>query len=317
MNPASIDYIGVPEKPFTLRAFFRLFPELDLGGKATEMLLKKKTIHIEEAQLRGRFYEIFFTPVKDNEGRVVSGAVILHDITHLKEIDRLKTEFVSIASHQLRTPLTGIKWFTRLLTKDSTENLTARQKDFIRQIHNSTQRMIKLVKDLLDISRIETGRKFNVVKKSIKISSLISNTYNDCLALAKKRKLKLKTKGVKTSRTTVRVDSGKIRQAFNNLVNNAIKYSRIGGKIEIGYQVIRGKEIIFYVEDHGIGIPDLEQNRMFEKFFRASNVKAKETKGSGLGLYISKAIIEAHGGKIWFNSQQNKGTTFYFSLPLK
>ena len=312
MNPASLDFIGLPEKDFTLKNLCELFPEYDILAKAAEMLLRKTTLSIEEAQLRGRFFEIFFTPIRDNNGRVVSGAIVLHDITHLKEIDRLKSEFVSIASHQLRTPLTGIKWFTRLLILDGDKNLTARQKDFIKQIHDSTLRMIKLVKDLLDVSHIETGRKFEIVKNPATIKSLMDNTFEDCEVLGQQRSIKLKAIMESHRNTKLNVDSGKIRQAFNNLVNNAIKYSHHNGRVDMGYRYRPGKDVIFYVKDRGLGIPKSQQSRMFEKFFRADNVKLKETKGSGLGMYIAKAIIEAHEGKIWFESEENKGTTFYF-----
>jgi len=237
------------------------------------------------------------------------------DITKIKQIDKMKSEFVSITSHQLRTPLTGIKWFSELLLKNRAGVLTANQKDYVSQIAESNNRMIKLVDDLLDVSHIETTGKYLFDFQSGDISEIIKKCVADQLNIANNKNLKINLNLSCKSRQIIKMDKEKIRQVIQNLLSNAIKYSKRGGVIKINCKK-EEKAIIFAIKDTGVGIPLHQQNRVFEKFFRADNVISTES-GTGLGLYIAKFIIENHQGKIWFESKSDKGSTFYFSLPIK
>ena len=241
---------------------------------------------------------------------------IIRDMTKAKEIDRIKSEFIAVASHQLRTPLTGIKWYSQLLLADKAAPLTETQKDYMTGIFDSNERMIKLVNDLLDVSHIETGHKFSVVKKNIDIITVIKRVVGSNTICNGICGIKIELDKKMPSRLAVPIDEKKIEQVFINLLNNAVKYSGKGKKIIISASRIGG-EAYFSVKDFGLGIPKRQQHRIFEKFFRADNIATTSQEGTGLGLYIAKSIVEAHGGKINLESKENKGTTFYFTLPLK
>jgi len=255
-------------------------------------------------------------PIKNKKGEIVGCVVVFQNVTKEREIDRAKSEFISLASHQLRTPLTGIKWFVGLLLGGKAGEVSKDQKDFLQEIFASNERMIKLVSDLLDVSRIETGRKFDIELKLTDIAALIKSVINEQKSLIQKKKIVVNLSSEFSKQLKLSIDENKIQQVFQNLISNAIKYSKNKGSVEIGYERKKKDEAIFYVKDYGLGIPKEQQKKVFEKFFRADNVVTLYTDGTGLGLYIAKAIVEAHGGRIWFESSENKGTTFYFALPV-
>lgn len=255
-------------------------------------------------------------PLKNKHGDVIGCVVVFRDVTKEREIDRMKTEFVSVASHQLRTPLTGIKWFTELLIKGKAGKLNKKQADFLQQVSASNERMIALVNDLLSVSRIETGRKFTIEKKKVDIVEIITQVLSDNISLARDKKVKIIKCKSRVKQFKIVVDGDKIRQVFHNLISNAIKYSKEKGKVKINCDHGKKDEVVFSIEDNGAGIPKDQQKRIFEKFFRADNIAVRGIEGTGLGLYIAKAIVEAHGGKMWFKSAENKGSVFYFSLPM-
>jgi len=252
-------------------------------------------------------------PIKDEQGRIFGYVVVFRDVTKEREIDKMKTEFVSVASHQLRTPLTGIKWFTELLLKSKPNDTI---KNYANQIVISNERMVRLVDDLLDVSRIEAGKKFDIILKNTDIVLIVKSVIKEQAISAKKKNIALVCSADAPHKLILSLDESKINQVFQNLVSNAIKYSKEKTKITIGCQQ-KKNEAIFFVKDNGVGIPQHQQSQIFNKFFRAENAFSMHTDGSGLGLYIVKAIIEAHKGKIWFESAENKGTTFFFSLPAK
>ncbi len=230
-------------------------------------------------------------------------------------IDKMKSEFVSVASHQLRTPLTGIKWFSELMLAGKAGALADQQKDFLKDIHESNERMLKLVEDLLNVSRIETGTKFEIKKAPADIISIIDSLAVDLVGLAHKHEVTLKKSDAVPRTLMLPIDADKIRQVFANLMSNAVKYSKLGGTVTVDFKEKPGQTILLSFIDTGLGIPEKQQGRMFEKFFRADNVQTAETDGTGLGLYIAKAIVEGHGGKIWFESKENEGTIFFVELP--
>lgn len=252
-------------------------------------------------------------PLKDKKGNISGCVVVFRDVTREREIDRAKSEFVSVASHQLRTPLTGIKWFTELLLKN---NLDPTTKDYVQQIAVSNERMVQLVNDLLNVSRIETGRNFEIILQEKDIVPIIKDVINEQLPGALKKHVSLVCDAKAPHELVLKVDELKIRQVFQNLVSNAIKYSKDNGTIILGCEN-KGDMVEFYVRDNGIGIPKGQERRIFEKFFRAENALTAHTDGTGLGLYIVKAIAEAHGGRVRFETKEGEGSVFYVSLPLK
>ncbi len=255
-------------------------------------------------------------PLKDSAGNIFGCVVVFRDVTREREIDRSKTEFVSVASHQLKTPLSGIKWLSEMLLGDKIVKPKEKQIEYLKDIHESNERLLKLVEELLDVSHIETGRKFEIRKEPTNIVGVVGEILSENQILAEEKGVKIIKCAGSPDELILNIDGEKIRQVFGNLINNAIKYSKSGGLVEIGCKEESEKKV-FFVRDHGIGIPKEQQEKVYEKFFRADNALTKETDGTGLGLYIAKTIIESHGGEIWFESVEGEGTTFYFSIPLE
>lgn len=235
------------------------------------------------------------------------------DITREAVIEKTKNEFVSIAAHQLRTPLTAIKWGLQELSSGETGKLKAGQQKMVGDAAQSTTRMISLVNDLLNVSRIEEG-KFGLSLKKQPLLPVLESVKDTLSGVAAKKKITLKF-NVPAILPQINIDKEKIEIALNNLVDNAIKYSAAGKTVEIGVKAA-ASEIIFSVKDTGIGIPAEEFDRVFSKFFRTKEALLLHTDGSGLGLYVTKNIVSDHGGKIWFESKEARGTTFYISLPI-
>ena len=244
----------------------------------------------------------------------IENLVVLHNITREKLIERMKTEFVSITAHQLRTPLSAIKWTLKMLLDEDLGKITEEQAEFIEKTYESNERMISLINDLLNVTRIEEGRYvYNPVLSNMTklVESLIDQSKDEINI----KNINLEFKKPKKELPKVLIDVEKMNLAVQNLLDNAIQYNKLGGSIKISLKSNK-KEIEFSIEDSGVGIPKKQEKRIFTKFFRAANVMRMDTTGSGLGLFIVKNIIEAHKGRIWFKSKKGKGTIFYFTLPV-
>ncbi|MFA6249905.1 MAG: ATP-binding protein [Candidatus Shapirobacteria bacterium] len=246
------------------------------------------------------------------KNRTVGAIEVFRDITIEKEIDKAKTEFVSLASHQLRTPLTTVSWYTEMLLSGDAGKLSPRQIEFLKVIYQGNRRMNDLVSDLLNISRIELGT-FVVDPKPISIPELVNEVLADLRPLIIERKIRVLTSfGRKPP--VITADPGLLRMIVQNLISNAVKYSKNRHQIKLSAEV--GKtNFLITVSDQGVGIPVSQQSLIFSKMFRANNARQKNIEGNGLGLYIVKSIVDYSGGKIWFESIENKGTTFYVTLP--
>jgi PAS domain S-box-containing protein len=277
----------------------------------------KLTFHAEATNKRknGEEYkaDLFISPILDSAGNIVYFVGIERDITHEKEVDRMKTEFVSLASHQLRTPLTAIKWFLEMMLDGDVGEVSGEQRNFLEKVYESNEKMIELVNSLLNITRIESGR-LTVEPIPTKISDLINQVLLKIKALSTQKQMTIKV-SEEGSIPLVNLDPKLISNLYENLLENSIKYSPAGSNINISVSV-KDKFLISSIQDEGLGIPEAEQKKIFEKFFRASNIVKQNPDGTGLGLYICKAIVESSGGKIWLRSTEGKGTTFFFSLPI-
>jgi len=253
-------------------------------------------------------------PLKDANNNVIGVVVVFRDVGKERDVDRAKTEFVSLASHQLRTPLTAIRWYTELLLSDeSTAQLGDEQKEYLGEIANGNTRMIDLVNALLNVSRIELGT-FAVDIENINMKTFLGNILKDLEFMSQKKKQTLEIVS-EDAPEFYQADPKLLGMILQNLVSNAIKYTPEGGKVTV--KVSQNDSLLqIDVADNGYGIPQQQQEKIFEKLFRADNVKNQDTTGTGLGLYIVKAILEQTGGRIWFESEENKGTHFHVELPL-
>ena len=226
----------------------------------------------------------------------------------------MKSEFISITSHQLKTPLTEVNWEIEFLLSQHGKLLNQEQKDIIKTITNSNTKIIKLVNDLLDVVRIEQGR-FILTEEKMDIVKVVEEVIEENKFLAKSSNIEIKF--IKPDFVPeIIADRRRMKVVIDNFVSNAIKYIKSKGHIEISVDA-KNDEIMVCVKDNGIGIPRSQHDIIFQKFFRSDNAAKYQTEGTGLGLYIAKNIIDQSGGKIWFKSVEEEGSAFYFSLPIK
>ena len=236
----------------------------------------------------------------------------------LLELDRAKSHFVSVAAHQLRTPLSVIKWTFRMLLSGDFGKINKEQRDVIQKGYDVNEGTIRLVSNLLDVARVESGR-FSYSFRTVDIEKIIKEVVEMNAPHAKERKIDVtisKAKGAAAKIPSTKADETALRMVVQNLLSNAINYTLPGGKIEVVCKK-EGKFIEVSVKDTGIGIPKHEMGRLFTKFFRGDKVVRMQTSGTGLGLFIAKNIITAHKGEIGVESEEGKGSTFWFRIPIK
>ncbi|MFC1727012.1 sensor histidine kinase [Patescibacteria group bacterium] len=231
----------------------------------------------------------------------------------LQELSALKDEFVSVASHELRAPMTTIKGYLAMILEGDAGKIPPRVKEFLESAYNSNDRMIRLVNNMLNVSRIESGRLIMSLD-DIHLESVIESVVKEYQYEAKKHGLSLKYEKSKKKLPKVRVDPDRIREIIANLIGNGINFTP-HGQVLVRNRLQEGM-LITEVEDSGVGISRQNQKGLFKKFSQINGAHAPMKKGSGLGLYICKMLISEFGGKIWLKSRLSKGTTFYFSLPV-
>jgi signal transduction histidine kinase len=242
------------------------------------------------------------------------GHMVVQSFEKVAMANRMKTEFVSIASHQLRSPLSALKWSLNLLLSGRLGKLEGKQLEYAEIIREGNERMIKLVNDLLNVSRIDEGR-IILNKEYLDLPELIQGITREVKSYALANNVEIHFEG-KDSALKVFADKQYIEMVLGNLVDNAIRYIPQKGKVTLVLKKVNNRFARVEVKDNGVGIPEEEQKNIFHKFFRSRNALRHRTEGSGLGLYVAKSFIEMHGGKISFTSQEGKGTTFWFDLPL-
>jgi len=228
--------------------------------------------------------------------------------------DSAQSDFITLTSHQLRTPLSGMRWLLELMQKAGTGNLNKKQQDYLEKIYSLNERMIALVNDLLEVTRLEQGGA-KMFFQPTDLVEIIRGLVKEMEKQVRSKRLKISFTTESEPFPTVKTEPNKIKQSLSNILQNAITYTPDGGHVTIDLKRIDGT-ILCTVTDSGVGIPKDQAKQVFTKFFRGSNVLKFETVGTGLGLYITKRFIEASGGRIWFKSEEGKGSTFFFTLPI-
>ncbi len=256
------------------------------------------------------------SPISDQAGGVSGCIVVFRDVGKEREMDRIKSEFISIASHQLRTPLTSVRWYLEVLMEGGAGQFSAEQKDLLNSSYEAALQMADLINALLNLSRIESER-LSIKPEPVNVAEFVPVLIKELepLNLKFKKGHEIVFNAPVPEFPPLKVDRKMLREILSNLISNSIKYTSPKGKITVEAD-IKGENIIFAVKDNGLGIPARQQSRIFDKFFRADNITVLEFGGTGLGLYIVKKLIETMCGEIWFNSVEGKGTTFFFSLPI-
>jgi len=266
------------------------------------------------------------SPINNASDNVEGAIIVFRDVTKEYELDKAKSEFVSVASHQLRAPLSAINWYSEMLLNGDAGTLTEDQREYVTEIFEGNQRMIALVNALLDVSRIEVGKLPNL-PEPIDMAELLDSLKKELTPTINDKRLTF-VKDI-DALPQVTADPKQLRMVIQNLLSNAAKYTPSGGTITISLRIATDADMAkakltstaphwyFSVQDTGYGIPKTQQSEIFGKLFRADNARLLDVEGTGLGLYIVKEIVEKLEGRVWFDSIESIGTTFYIVLPLR
>ncbi len=310
VNPSAHYLLGVNREVVIGKPLYEAIPHPPFPKEVNSMLRTKQPRAFELSLPNGRALAASLSPASDADGNVIGYVAVFNDVTHFKELDQMKSDFVATVSHDLKNPLSVIAGYVDLLEM---QNLVEEKgKTYLEKMRDNVQAMRDLIDDLLDLGKIEAG--IGLAIGDVRLPSLIMESASRYADSAARKGIELATDGI-SGLPTVRGDEGRIRQVLDNLLSNAIKYTPEGGRVTISAHV-SGDEVVISVEDTGLGIPDRDLPRIFEKFYRLDRDRAGEIEGTGLGLAIAKSIVEQHGGRIWAQSEVGKGSTFYFSLPI-
>jgi len=286
-----------------------------IGDKEIKQISKKEIRFGGDFAIGSRVsvFEITTVPLPHGE-KVFGHLVILYDVSREKFIEKLKSEFISLAAHQLRTPTSVAKWILNSMINGGAGKITGKQKEMLEKAYFNNERMIAVIDDLLNVAKIEEGQFLGVFTKESP-KDLIDNAAERYKDLIEKKKIDFKIIVSGEPLPKIEVDKENMILAIENLIENAVKYNLVGGRVTIELNCDK-MGLRVKIQDTGMGIPKYQEERVFSKFFRGDNAMRKGTSGTGLGLFIAKSIIEAHGGKIGFKSEENKGSIFWFTLPV-
>ncbi len=319
INPRAAEFLGVIPERVQEKHFLevvkdrRLFEHLQRAAEGGEVKPRRgeEMIYIVTRDTSSRYYRYFVTPVKSEGGRMLGVVLLLQDVTKLKELDRLKSEFIMTASHELRTPLNGLAMSINLLMESAEQKMSDEDKELLRAAHEEVERMRALTNDLLDLSKLESGR-VEMQFERVPVYLVCEKACVPLKKLAEEKGVDL-TSDVSKDLPEVKADANKIAWVLTNLLANALRYTGKGGHIRVGAEAV-GNNVHVSVTDDGDGIPLESQSRIFDKFVQGQD--SKTAGGTGLGLTICKEIVKAHGGTIWADSSPGEGSVFTFTLPI-
>lgn len=255
-------------------------------------------------------------PILGEDDKLLGCMISLKDMTEERQVESAKDRFLSVAAHQLRTPLSGMRWHMEMILGGDIGEVSPEVKETIGKIHENTVRMVGLINDLLNVALLDAGQSPESLE-SIGVSDVLSEIFEELKPLAEKSRVSLNLSLAGKSDTwRIRSFPRRLHEVFENLIHNAVKYSRPDSKVSVSLDAGEKGHGIISVQDEGIGIPKTERDKIFGKFFRASNALRWKTEGSGLGLAVVKSFVEEMGGTVSFESEEGKGTTFIVDLPL-
>jgi len=309
----------------SLRKLFRLSKEvrgqtimeafrLQELAEVIRRLEEERAVSGYELELPGideRWLRVNAAAVLDREGEQHGAILVFHDLTRLKQLENTRQEFVANVSHELRTPLSLIKGFVETLLEGARNDPELSSK-FLQTIEKHTDRLTYLIEDLLTISRLESGGTVMNLQP-LELHSAVAHASDDLKSKATEKQVSIEN--LIPPGLWARADAERLHQVFSNLIENAIKYGRQGGKVTVGAQDTPDSKVEVWVRDDGPGIPAEARERVFERFYRVDRARARDTGGTGLGLAIVKHIVQAHGGEVWVKSELGEGATFFLTLP--
>ena len=260
--------------------------------------------------LSERWLQVNAAAISNSTGEREGTILVFHDLTRLKQLERTREEFVANVSHELRTPLSLIKGYVETLLDGARNNPEVAER-FLKIIERNTQRLDLLIQDLLTISALESER-IKLVLQPVDLRPLAEKVLADLTSRAENKLMELVNE---LPEFTANADANRVDQVLANLVDNAIKYGRVQGRVTIGGKPVEGDKVEIFVRDDGPGIPPESLDRIFERFYRVDKARSRDQGGTGLGLSIVKHIVQAHGGKVWVESEVGEGATFFFTLP--
>jgi len=311
-NPGFASILGLDVPPVAGSSLLEVVRQTELIEAVRRVLAGEPRVEAEIATgtLRQHFFAATVASVRAGE---TSGAVIvLHDITELRKLERIRRDFVANVSHEFRTPLTAIQGFAETLIGGAIDDPQNRGR-FLAIILEHSRRLARLTEDLLKLSQMDAER-LELEIRPVNVAQLIESCYETSQRRALEKDLSLSL-NLPSQLPDVAADPRRIQEVLQNLLDNAIQYTLPGGKIVLSAE-LRNGEVVFTVADTGIGIPQADQPRIFERFYRVDVARSREAGGTGLGLSIAKHLVEAHGGRIWVNSEVASGSKFYVSIPV-
>ncbi len=310
LNPAALQVQGLVSSAMPGSRIQEILSNADLSNLLSSPLEERITTR-EISMSNGRVYQALVAPVL-GEDRQVGKVCVLRDITHYKELDTIKSDFVATVSHDLRSPLTLVSGYTTMLTMVG--ELNEQQKNYVNKMIAGLESMRRLVNNLLDLGRIEAGIGLRLEETQPEV--IVTNVIHQLQPQANQRSIQLAFEPrPEEQRTNIVADGALLQQALVNIVDNAIKYTKVNGQVRIRIQQ-NGENVVFEVADTGIGIAPLDLPRVFDKFYRSGRREGLDQRGTGLGLAIVKSITERHHGRVWARSQLGKGSTFYMEVPI-
>lgn len=311
-NSAFEQILELPAGSSQGRTLVEALRQADLISLVRQALsgMEELTGEVEVGTVRRRNFSVTATPVR---AAGTNGAVIvLHDITELRRLERVRRDFVANVSHEFKTPLTAIQGFAETLLNGALDDLAHRNR-FVEIIREHAWRLARLTDDLLKLSRIEAGR-LELEMRPVRVEGLISGCVETARLKANAKSIEIRV-DLLQDMPAVRGDGTQLGEVLQNLLDNAVQYTPDSGKIDVNAR-FDGKEVVFTVMDTGIGIPESDLERIFERFYRVDAARSREAGGTGLGLAIARHIVDAHGGRIWVESAIGQGSRFHFSVPI-